>query len=123
MILPSPSVSNCAQASPLVAPGAAFGEVALPPITSIKSVMGHPQAGAGAFSLLSAVLALENSRMPPTAGLEEVDPALDGAEIVHAAGTALTKRNLMVNAFGFGGNNCVMIVSDPAALGLSMEAA
>ncbi|HEV7372760.1 beta-ketoacyl synthase N-terminal-like domain-containing protein [Arenibaculum sp.] len=89
-----------------------FGTGGLPPITAVKSVMGHPQAGAGAMSLLAAVLALENSWLPPTAGLDELDPALGGIDIVTGSGRALDKRTLMVNAFGFGGNNCVMTVAD-----------
>jgi 3-oxoacyl-[acyl-carrier-protein] synthase II len=95
---------------------AAFGTRELPPITAVKSVMGHPQAGAGSMSLLAAVLSLENSRLPPTAGLNEIDPALEGVDIVKDDGRSLSKRNLMVNAFGFGGNNCVMIVTDLAGL-------
>jgi 3-oxoacyl-(acyl-carrier-protein) synthase len=95
---------------------AAFGTQALPPITAVKSVMGHPQAGAGSMSLLAAVLSLENSMLPPTAGLNEIDPALEGVDIVKDDGRSLSKRNLMVNAFGFGGNNCVMIVTDLAGL-------
>jgi 3-oxoacyl-[acyl-carrier-protein] synthase II len=92
----------------------AFGTHDLPPITAVKAVMGHPQAGAGAMSLLGAVLALENSELPATAGVDEIDPALDGVDIVTGGGRKLVKKNLMVNAFGFGGNNCVMTVSDLA---------
>ena len=93
---------------------AAFGTHDLPPITAVKSVMGHPQAGAGAMPLLGAVLALEKSELPATAGVDEIDPALDGVDIVTGGGRKLVKKNLMVNAFGFGGNNCVMTVSDLA---------
>jgi 3-oxoacyl-(acyl-carrier-protein) synthase len=90
-----------------------FGERAVPPVTAIKSVLGHPQAAAGAFSLLAAVLALRSGRLPPTAGLGEVDPALGEADIVTAAGgREISSSCLMINAFGFGGNNGVLIVSD-----------
>lgn len=95
---------------------AALGTHELPPLTAVKSVMGHPQAGAGAMSLLAAVLALEKSRLPPTAGSDEIDPALEGVDVVTDVDRPLLKRNLMVNAFGFGGNNCVMIVADPAGV-------
>jgi 3-oxoacyl-[acyl-carrier-protein] synthase II len=90
---------------------AAFGTDALPPVTAIKSVMGHPQAGAGAMALVAAVLALENGWLPPTAGMDGPDPALGGVDVVTGAGRALAKRHLMVDAFGFGGNNCVMTVA------------
>ncbi|WP_010096064.1 beta-ketoacyl synthase N-terminal-like domain-containing protein, partial [Burkholderia ubonensis] len=35
-----------------------YGRDALPPVTSIKSTLGHPQAAAGTFSLVAAALAL-----------------------------------------------------------------
>jgi 3-oxoacyl-[acyl-carrier-protein] synthase II len=101
-------------ASEVAALRTAFGDTDLPPITAIKSVMGHPQAAAGAFSLLAAVLALDKSQLPVTAGLDELDPALNGLDVVHGSCKQFAKRNLMVNAFGFGGNNCVMIVSHAA---------
>ena len=93
-----------------------FGEHAIPPVTAIKSIMGHPQAAAGSFSLLAAILALKEERLPPTAGLSEVDPALGDVDIVMAESRKFSSKNLMVNAFGFGGNNCVMIVSDLATV-------
>jgi 3-oxoacyl-[acyl-carrier-protein] synthase II len=93
---------------------AAFGEVELPPITSIKAVMGHSQAAAGSFSLLAALLALRTGRLPATAGLRTLDPALSDIDVVQAAGPALRKNAVLVNAFGFGGNNCAMVVADQA---------
>jgi 3-oxoacyl-(acyl-carrier-protein) synthase len=87
-----------------------------PPITSIKSVMGHPQAAAGAFSLLAAVQALREHRLPATAGLNVLDPAVGAADVVAPDTRRTSAQHVMVNAFGFGGNNCVMIVSDPASV-------
>jgi 3-oxoacyl-(acyl-carrier-protein) synthase len=92
-----------------------FGDVPIPPITAIKSVMGHPQAAAGAFSLLAGVLALQQKCLPATAGLSSPDPALGDIDVV-CHNRPLSARHVMVNAFGFGGNNCVMILSDPATL-------
>lgn len=89
-----------------------LGGTATPPTTSIKSVMGHPQAAAGSFSLLAALMALDDGVLPPTSGVGEVDPALEGADIVISQSRRLSSKYLMVNAFGFGGNNCVMIVAD-----------
>jgi len=89
----------------------AFGDAALPPVTGVKSILGHAQAGAGALALAAAVLALEHGALPPTAGVEAPDPALGAVDVVVGPGRAPTARALMVNAFGFGGNNCVMIVA------------
>ena len=101
---------------------AAFGRDDLPPITAIKSVVGHSQAAAGAFSLLAAILALEKSSLPPTAGVEPLDPQLSGLDVVNNGGRPLAERHLMVNAFGFGGNNCVLIVSAPSVRDRAGEA-
>lgn len=101
---------------------AAFGGDDLPPITSIKSVVGHSQAAAGAFSLLAAVLALERSSLPPTAGVQPLDPELGHLDIVNSGSRPLVKKHLMVNALGFGGNNCVVIVSAPSARSDAPEA-
>lgn len=90
----------------------AFGCEELPPITAVKAVIGHAQAGAGALTLLAAIKALEHAELPPTAGLSEVDPALNGADVVVGKPRPIKKKKLMINAFGFGGNNGVMIVSD-----------
>lgn len=97
----------------------AFGDVALPPLTSIKSVLGHSQAAAGAFSLLAAVLALGHATVPPTAGLGQIDPALLEVDVVHHEGRAIVARDLLVNAFGFGGNNCVLTVTDDSSFSAS----
>ncbi|AJK46541.1 beta-ketoacyl synthase N-terminal-like domain-containing protein [Burkholderia plantarii] len=95
---------------------AAFGSDALPPVTSIKSTLGHPQAAAGAFSLVAACLALRHRRLPPTANLQTRDAALGDTPIVDGAGWPLDGASVLVDAFGFGGNNCVMVLADPAAL-------
>lgn len=92
----------------------AFGDVELPPVTSIKAVMGHSQAAAGSFSLLAALLALKTGQLPATAGLRSLDPALSGIEVVQQAGGVLRNNAVLVNAFGFGGNNCALVVSDRA---------
>ncbi|MEX3628165.1 MAG: beta-ketoacyl synthase N-terminal-like domain-containing protein [Burkholderia sp.] len=95
---------------------AVYGSQALPPITSIKSTLGHPQAAAGAFSLIAASLALAHRQLPPTANLDAPDPALGDAVVCAAAGCPLDGNSVLVDACGFGGNNCVMVLADPATV-------
>jgi 3-oxoacyl-(acyl-carrier-protein) synthase len=90
----------------------AFAPQPVPPVTAIKSVLGHPQAAAGAFSLLAAVQSLEHRRVPATAWVRQVAPDLADVDIVHGAARSLDGDCLLVDAFGFGGNNCVMVVGD-----------
>ncbi len=87
-----------------------FGEVPLPPLTSVKSALGHAQGGAGSIALYAALAALERGYLPGVSHLNEIDPAL-GDLPVKASPIVLKGGCLMVNAFGFGGNNCVMIVA------------
>lgn len=89
----------------------AFGTQRLPPLTSLKGAIGHSQAGAGASALLAAVLGLENGMMPGTAGVDESDPLLGSIDVTSRA-RPIEQRCLMINAFGFGGNNCVLVVAD-----------
>jgi 3-oxoacyl-[acyl-carrier-protein] synthase II len=96
---------------------AAFGDAPLPPVTGIKAVMGHPQAAAGAFSLLAAVMALQTRHLPPTAWLAAADPAFGEITVSSGAGLALRTDHVLVEAFGFGGNNCVLVLSGPPAAG------
>lgn len=88
-----------------------FGQVPLPPLLSIKAAIGHSQAGAGASALLAALLSLEHGVMPGTAGVNEADPLLGTIDITSQT-RPIEQRCLMINAFGFGGNNCVLIVGD-----------
>ncbi|RQR58145.1 beta-ketoacyl synthase [Burkholderia sp. Bp9002] len=89
-----------------------FGHDGLPPVTSIKSTLGHPQAAAGTFSLVAAALALARRRLPPTANLDVRDDALGDVRIADGDGLPLVGDSVLVDAFGFGGNNCVMVVAD-----------
>ncbi|WP_321335217.1 beta-ketoacyl synthase N-terminal-like domain-containing protein [Breoghania sp.] len=87
-----------------------FATTELPPITSVKGAIGHAQGGAGALALFTALSSLKHGKLPGVANLETVDPAL--APITVSRETLdLSSGCLMVNAFGFGGNNCVMIVA------------
>ena len=78
---------------------------------SLKAAIGHSQAGAGASALLAAILSLKNGMMPGTAGLDEADPLLGSIDVTSQL-RPLEQPCLMINAFGFGGNNCVFIVGD-----------
>lgn len=85
-----------------------FGAQRIPPVAAVKSVLGHSQAAAGTFSLLSALLALRRGVLPPVANTSEVDPAM--GNLVLAAPDTPSGAVALVNAFGFGGTNGVMVI-------------
>ena len=76
-------------------------------ISSTKGAMGHLLGAAGAAEAVACVLALKNGMVPPTVGLDEVDPECDlnytPCEPVKADLTMAISDSL-----GFGGHNgCV----------------
>jgi len=77
-------------------------------VTSIKSMIGHGFGAAGAQSLIAAVHTLREGIVPPTIHYTP-DPAID-LHIVGNVAERVEARHAIVNAFGFGGHNVVLVV-------------
>jgi 3-oxoacyl-[acyl-carrier-protein] synthase II len=82
---------------------------ARPPVSSIKSTMGHLIGAAGAAEIITCVLALRDQTIPPTANLHDQDPKLD-LDYVALKPRKARLRNVMKESFGFGGQNNVVIL-------------
>ncbi len=79
------------------------------PMSSIKSMMGHLIAAAGAVEMIACVLAIRNRMLPPTINLDSPDPDLDLDYVANAARPADVDVCLS-NSFGFGGQNDTLVV-------------
>ena len=76
-------------------------------MSSTKSMVGHLLGGSGGVEAVVTVKALHEQFYPPTANLEEPDPACD-LDYVAQRGVAAPMRAAISNSFGFGGHNGVI---------------
>ncbi|MEB3959087.1 SDR family NAD(P)-dependent oxidoreductase, partial [Streptomyces kunmingensis] len=92
-------------------------------VGSVKTNLGHLEAAAGVTGLLKTVLALSHRRIPASLGFEASHPDIPLAElnlrVTHRATEwPAADRPLIagVSAFGMGGTNCHLVLSEaPAA--------
>ena len=82
------------------------------PASSPKSTAGHLIGAAGALSVMTCLLAMRDSVIPPTANLHTPDPECD-LDYVPLTARPATVRTAIANAFGFGGQNCVVALRAP----------
>lgn len=87
---------------------AVFGAYGVP-VSSTKGVTGHTLGAAGIVEAIVTTQALAGQMVPPSANLDEPDPALPLALV--RAPRAVALRHAMSNNFGFGGSNCALIFS------------
>ncbi|WP_019548304.1 beta-ketoacyl-[acyl-carrier-protein] synthase family protein [Streptomyces sulphureus] len=86
-----------------------------PPISSIKSMIGHTMGAASGFGALACCKALYEGFLPPTANLAQVDPALGpGVDPVPGRAREAKPRVVENHGFAFGGNNAITILGRPA---------
>lgn len=91
----------------------ALGEVAeRVPASSPKSMVGHLIGAAGALSVMACLLAMRDGVLPPTINLHTADPDCD-LDYVPLEARPAKVRAAAANAFGFGGQNCVVVLKAP----------
>jgi beta-ketoacyl-acyl-carrier-protein synthase II len=87
-----------------------FGEHAYNvPISSTKSMIGHPMGAAGAIEAAVCALTLERGRIHPTVNYENPDPECD-LDYVPNQARAGQVRVTLSNSFGLGGQNACLVM-------------
>ncbi len=80
----------------------------VPPVFCLKPYVGHTMGACGAIELALMVLALNAGRLPASGGYEQYDAAL-GVKPQQSDWPAEQGYHLL-NYFGFGGNNCCLLL-------------
>jgi 3-oxoacyl-[acyl-carrier-protein] synthase II len=81
-----------------------------PPVSSCKGAVGHTLGAAGAIEALACVEALRRGALPPTLGLEDIDPECDADHIAGAPREAPDVKVALSNSFAFGGQNATLVL-------------
>ena len=92
-------------------------------IGTVKSMIGHTKAAAGAAGVIKAVLSLYHRVLPPTLKADEPDPRLNIDESPFYLSTSVRPwlsngrhpRRAGVSSFGFGGSNFHMVLEESPA--------
>lgn len=86
-----------------------FGEN-VPPMSSTKPFTGHTTSASGSIEAVFCILALQNGFLP--VNLNWSQPMDDGIVPVHQP-VKKELRHILCNAFGFGGNDSSLLISNP----------
>lgn len=85
-----------------------------PPISSIKSMLGHAMGAASGLGAIASVLGIAGSFLPPTINFDTPDPDMPAIDPVPNHARTADVRIAQVNGFAFGGNNAIVILGRPS---------
>ncbi|MBK9711937.1 MAG: beta-ketoacyl-ACP synthase II [Kouleothrix sp.] len=77
-------------------------------VSGIKSMIGHTAGASGALAVIGCVKSIETGIVPPTINYAEPDPQCD-LDYVPNQARRQDVRVALANAFGFGGQNAVVL--------------
>jgi 3-oxoacyl-[acyl-carrier-protein] synthase II len=80
------------------------------PMSSIKSMIGHPQGASGAAGVVAAIIAMNHGFLPPTINYIEADPECD---LNYIPNRSIQRRPdlSLCNCIGFGSKNSALVVA------------
>lgn len=77
-------------------------------VSGIKAMVGHTAGAAGALAAIACIKSIETGMVPPTINYETPDPTCD-LDYVPNQARRQDVRVALTNAFGFGGQNAVVL--------------
>jgi 3-oxoacyl-[acyl-carrier-protein] synthase II len=80
------------------------------PMSSIKSMIGHPQGASGAAGITAAILGMSDGVLPPTINYEEPDPECD-LNYIPNKGLEREVEISLCNCISFGSKNSALVVA------------
>jgi len=81
----------------------------MPPVSATKSLTGHSQGAAGVHEAIYTLLMMQHGFICESANIEELDPAVEGANIVRKRIDNAKIATALSNSFGFGGTNATLV--------------
>lgn len=81
------------------------------PMSSIKSMIGHPQGASGAAGVIAAILGMNHGFLPPTINYQEPDPECD-LDYIANRGIAKSVDIALCNCIGFGSKNSALVIAN-----------
>ncbi|WP_216206367.1 beta-ketoacyl-[acyl-carrier-protein] synthase family protein [Amycolatopsis aidingensis] len=85
-----------------------------PPISSVKSMLGHTMGAASGHGAIAAALAITHSFLPPTINFSTADPEMAPVDPVANIARQARVDIAQINGFAFGGNNAIVILGRPS---------
>jgi 3-oxoacyl-[acyl-carrier-protein] synthase II len=82
-----------------------------PPLSSIKSMLGHTMGAASGFGAIACALAITHGFLPPTINWSAPDPDMADVDVVPAAARTARVRVVQNDGFAFGGNNAIVMLA------------
>jgi 3-oxoacyl-[acyl-carrier-protein] synthase-1 len=88
-----------------------FGEDAVPPTASTKSMTGHSLGATGVHEAIYSLLMMQGGFIAPSINVTDLDPVLKPGEIVTELREGVELDSVLSNSFGFGGTNATLVFS------------
>jgi 3-oxoacyl-[acyl-carrier-protein] synthase II len=82
----------------------------VPPVSSIKSMLGHTMGAASAFGAMASAIAIARGFLPPTINWSHRDPAMPWLDPIPNHARPARVEVAQNNGFAFGGNNAIVML-------------